>query len=80
MTALGAVSLSAQSIQHRLDAMLDAAPFNRQLWGVALVDERGRLLYGRNAERLFIPASNTKLVVSTVAAALLPPGWTGGTM
>ena len=59
----------------RLDARLDRPPFNRQLWGVALVDENGRLLYGRNADRLFIPASNTKLVVSAVASALLPPDW-----
>jgi hypothetical protein len=36
----------------------------------------GKQLYGRNADRMFIPASNTKLVVSAVAAALLPPEWT----
>ncbi len=59
----------------QLDSLLDAPPFNRNLWGVALVDEKGRLLYGRNADKLFIPASNTKLVVTTVAAALLPPDW-----
>jgi D-alanyl-D-alanine carboxypeptidase/D-alanyl-D-alanine-endopeptidase (penicillin-binding protein 4) len=46
---------------------------------VALVDERGRLLYGRNADKLFIPASNTKLVVSAVASALFPPEWTVST-
>ena len=62
-----------------LDSLLDAAPFNRNLWGVALVDDGGRLLYGRNADKLFIPASNTKLVVATVAAALLPPDWTVST-
>ncbi len=60
----------------QLDALLDAPPFNRLLWGVALVDEQGRLLYGRNADRLFIPASNAKLVVSAVAATLLPADWT----
>lgn len=65
----------AQSLAKRLDSRLDRPPFNRQLWGVALVDERGRLLYGRNENRLFIPASNTKLVVSAVASALLPPDW-----
>ncbi len=59
-----------------LDSLLDSPPFDRGLWGVALVDAGGRLLYGRNADRLFIPASNTKLVVSAVAAALLPPAWT----
>ena len=46
------------------------------LWGVALVDEKGPLLYGRNQRQLFIPASNTKLVVAAVASALLPPDWT----
>ena len=60
----------------QLDALLDAPPFDRSLWGVALVDGRGKLLYGRNADKLFIPASNTKLVVSSVAAALFPPDFT----
>jgi D-alanyl-D-alanine carboxypeptidase/D-alanyl-D-alanine-endopeptidase (penicillin-binding protein 4) len=73
---LGAARLPAQSLPRRIDARLDAAPFDRQLWGVALVDEQGRLLYGRNARQLFIPASNTKLVVAAVASALLPPDWT----
>jgi D-alanyl-D-alanine carboxypeptidase/D-alanyl-D-alanine-endopeptidase (penicillin-binding protein 4) len=68
-------ALSAQSLARRIDARLDAPPFNRQFWGVALVDEGGRLLYGRNQDRLFIPASNTKLVVSAVASALLPRDW-----
>jgi D-alanyl-D-alanine carboxypeptidase/D-alanyl-D-alanine-endopeptidase (penicillin-binding protein 4) len=67
--------LSAQSLGRRIDSRMDAPPFNRQFWGVALVDEGGRLLYGRNQDRLFIPASNTKLVVSAVASALLPPDW-----
>jgi D-alanyl-D-alanine carboxypeptidase/D-alanyl-D-alanine-endopeptidase (penicillin-binding protein 4) len=66
---------AAQSLSKRLDARLDRPPFNRQLWGVALMDEGGRLIYGRNPDRLFIPASNTKLVVSAVASALLPPDW-----
>lgn len=73
-----ATPLAAQgtALQKRLDARLDAPPFNRQLWGVALVDEKGTLLYGRNADRLFVPASNTKIVVSAVAAALFPPDFT----
>jgi len=75
---LPATPLSAQSasLQKRVDARLDTAPFNRQLWGVALVDEKGKLLYGRNADRMFVPASNTKIVVSAVAAALFDPDFT----
>lgn len=78
LSALSAVSArcSAQSLPKRLDARLDRAPFDRHLWGVALVDEKGSLLYGRNPRQLFIPASNTKIVVAAVASALLPPDWT----
>ncbi len=69
-------AMGQKTLARRLDARLDRPPFHRQLWGVALLDEQGRLLYGRNQDRLFIPASNAKLVVSAVAAALLPPDWT----
>ncbi len=79
MTALllvSAASAHAQTLARRLDARLDAAPFDRQLWGVAVVDERGHLLFGRNQRRLFTPASNAKIVVAAVASALFPPDWT----
>jgi len=65
-----------KALAQRLDALLDAPEFAHQLWGVALLDQKGKLLYGRNADRLFIPASNTKLVVTSVAASRLPPDFT----
>jgi serine-type D-Ala-D-Ala carboxypeptidase/endopeptidase (penicillin-binding protein 4) len=61
------------ALARRLDALLDQPPFNRVTWGAYAVDERGRVLYQRNADRLFVPASNTKLVVTATATALLPP-------
>jgi serine-type D-Ala-D-Ala carboxypeptidase/endopeptidase (penicillin-binding protein 4) len=67
---------SAQKLGKRLDRRLDTPPFDRQFWGVAVVDQNGKLVYGRNQRQLFTPASNTKLVVSAVAAALFPPDWT----
>jgi D-alanyl-D-alanine carboxypeptidase/D-alanyl-D-alanine-endopeptidase (penicillin-binding protein 4) len=76
LTAYPATRLPAQSLARRLDRRLDAAPFNRNLWGVVVIDERGRTVYARNADRLFIPASNTKIIVSAVASALLAPDWT----
>jgi D-alanyl-D-alanine carboxypeptidase/D-alanyl-D-alanine-endopeptidase (penicillin-binding protein 4) len=79
LTAGPAGGLAAQlpkKATRQLDSLLDAAPFDRNLWGVALVDARGRLVYGRNADKLFIPASNTKLLVTSVAAALFPADWT----
>src|SRR5262245_2130167 len=76
LSAFPSFRLSAQSLSKRLDRRLDAPPMDRNLWGVALVDEKGALLYGRNQRQLFIPASNTKIVVAAVASALLPPDWT----
>src|SRR6185295_10870273 len=79
-SAFSAPALRAQSstspLAFRLDARLDSPPFDRQLWGVALVDEKGALLFGRNQRQLFVPASNNKIVVAAVASALLPPDWT----
>ena len=72
LLAGAAAPLSAQSLTKRLDRLLDAAPFDRHHWGVIVVDTTGKVLYQRNGTRLFVPASNTKLVVSAVAAALLP--------
>ncbi|MFL5490283.1 MAG: D-alanyl-D-alanine carboxypeptidase/D-alanyl-D-alanine-endopeptidase, partial [Gemmatimonadales bacterium] len=67
--------LAQADFARRIDARLNTVPFNRQLWGIALLDQNGRLVYGRNESRLFIPASNTKLIVSAVASALLSPDW-----
>lgn len=60
----------------RLARLFDEPPLDRNLWGVAVLDARSRLLFGLNAERLFMPASNVKLVVTAVASALLPAEWT----
>ncbi len=76
LALLATPGAGAQALQKRIDTRLGAAPLNRNLWGVVLMDATGKQLYGRNAGRMFIPASNTKLVVSAVAAALLPPDWT----
>jgi serine-type D-Ala-D-Ala carboxypeptidase/endopeptidase (penicillin-binding protein 4) len=73
--AAAAAQAGQKDLKRRLDAALDITPLNRQLWGVALTDPNGRLLYGRNESRLFIPASNAKIVVAAVASALLPPDW-----
>jgi len=74
-----APALGAQSLGKRLDRILDAPPFDRHHWGVVVLDTTGKVLYGRNATRLFVPASNTKLVVSAAATVLLPPDGTVAT-
>ncbi|MGH7593993.1 MAG: D-alanyl-D-alanine carboxypeptidase/D-alanyl-D-alanine endopeptidase [Gemmatimonadales bacterium] len=67
---------SAQSLTTRIDHRLDGPGLDRLLWGVAVTDLDGHLLFGRNADRLFIPASNTKLLVSITANTLLGPRFT----
>ena len=74
--AFCAPGLPAQSLSKRLGRLLDAPPFDRHSWGVAVLDTTGKLLYQRNATRLFIPASNTKLMVAAAATVLLPPDGT----
>src|SRR3989440_7509596 len=60
------------SLEHRLAQLVDAPPFDRATWGLYVVDDRGRVLYRRNADHFSVPASNTKLVVTAAAAVLLP--------
>ncbi len=71
--------MHAQSLNHRVDQRLNTPPLQRNLWGVVLTTTDGEVLYDRNAERLFMPASNTKLIVSAVASALLSADFTVNT-
>ncbi len=56
----------------RVDRLLETEPYRQTVWGILMADEQGRVIYERNADRLFVPASTAKLVVSAAAAALLP--------
>lgn len=59
-----------------IDSMIDAPAFSNAQWGVLIVDPaRGDTLYSRNAGKLFMPASNQKLVTGAVALALLGPDY-----
>ena len=60
------------SLADRLNRLLDEPPFDRALWGVAIADPRGRIVYERNGGRLFVPASSTKVIVSAAALWMLP--------
>jgi len=67
--------LPAQTLGQDLNRLLDRPPFHRNHWGVVVMDLSGRVIASRHAEQLFMPASNTKLLVAAAAAALLPPGF-----
>jgi len=57
-----------------IDSMVNAPEFRTALWGILIVDpEKHDTLYAHNAVKLFIPASNQKLVSSSVMLEQLGP-------
>jgi D-alanyl-D-alanine carboxypeptidase/D-alanyl-D-alanine-endopeptidase (penicillin-binding protein 4) len=61
----------------RIAAFLDASPVARtSFWGVRIVSlDRNRVLFERNASRLFLPASNAKLFTTALALVRLGPDY-----
>src|SRR5947207_11296765 len=65
------------TLRAAIDSMADAPEFHNACWGVLVVDpERGDTLYSRNAGKLFLPASNMKIITSSVALEQLGPDFT----
>jgi len=59
-----------------LDSLFAGADFARAQWGVLVQSlDNGQVLYRHNAERLFMPASNNKIVTGTVSLARLGPDY-----
>jgi D-alanyl-D-alanine carboxypeptidase/D-alanyl-D-alanine-endopeptidase (penicillin-binding protein 4) len=69
--------LSAQSLPDRIDSILDSTEASRRAyWGVRIVDLTDEsVIYARNADHFFIPASNTKLLSTALALKRLGPGF-----
>ena len=58
----------------RVDAALAEAHAQKALWGVLVTDrDTGEVLYELNADRFFTPASNAKIVTTSLALATLGP-------
>ena len=72
LTISAAAPLQAQGLEQRVTRLIDRPPFDRATWNIYAQDDRGRVLFNRNGDRLSVPASNTKLIVSAVATVLLP--------
>jgi len=70
----GAPVVSRAELVHSIDSMVNAPEFRNAMWGVLIVDPLANdTLYSHNATKLFIPASNQKLVTTSVLLEQLGP-------
>lgn len=69
--------LTAQTLSERIDSILDSTDSSRRAyWGLRIVDlSDGSVVYQRNADHYFIPASNTKLLSTALALTRLGPDY-----
>lgn len=64
------------SLQYMVDSVLAAPMWRNARWGILLVDaERGDTILSHDADRLFMPASNQKLLTAAVAFHTLGPDY-----
>jgi D-alanyl-D-alanine carboxypeptidase/D-alanyl-D-alanine-endopeptidase (penicillin-binding protein 4) len=79
VTVMGRVNPSSPraSLAHVIDSLTSQPAFRNANWGVLIVNPRtGDTLYSKNAGKLFMPASNMKIITSAAALALLGPDYT----
>ena len=64
------------ALRQFIDSLVDVPDFRSTHWGMLVVDPgRGETLYARNADKLFMPASNMKLLTGATALAQLGPDY-----
>lgn len=65
-----------RSLAQVIDSITMQSPLQRTSWGILVQDAAsGRVLFARNPEKHFIPASNTKLVIGVVAFGKFGADW-----
>ncbi|MFN2637004.1 MAG: D-alanyl-D-alanine carboxypeptidase/D-alanyl-D-alanine-endopeptidase [Gemmatimonadaceae bacterium] len=64
-------------LRHQIDSLTSQQIFRNAHWGVLIVDPRtADTLYSRNASKVFMPASNQKIITAAMALTLLGPDYT----
>jgi D-alanyl-D-alanine carboxypeptidase/D-alanyl-D-alanine-endopeptidase (penicillin-binding protein 4) len=67
---------SRKPLAARIDTILAEPDLTRGFWGIEVVSlSGGKVLYTQNSEKLFTPASNTKLFTTAAALALIGPDY-----
>lgn len=68
--------LDLERFRHRVDAALSANGPDKGAWGILVEDAAsGEVLYARNPDGYFMPASNAKLFTTALALATLGPDY-----
>jgi serine-type D-Ala-D-Ala carboxypeptidase/endopeptidase (penicillin-binding protein 4) len=71
-----AVRADVERFRQRTEAALSSAGPDKGAWGVLVTDAAtGEVLYSRNADGYFMPASNAKLFTTALALATLGPDY-----
>jgi len=72
--SLNSAEVTSFTLAEAIDQVLSSRTAHRSFWGVHIVElNSGRVLYERNSEKLFVPASNQKLLSTALALSLLGP-------
>ena len=69
---LSTAAVRADDLAKKIEAVIDGTEYKQAHWGVLIVDSKtGDVVYARNAEKLFAPASTTKLYSCATALCVL---------
>ncbi|MDK2970455.1 MAG: hypothetical protein PWP23_210 [Candidatus Sumerlaeota bacterium] len=69
-------AVASDTLAAKLDAVFLAPKFSSAHWGVRVETLDGRVLYDRNGEKGFMPASNLKIITTSAALEKLGPDFT----
>jgi D-alanyl-D-alanine carboxypeptidase/D-alanyl-D-alanine-endopeptidase (penicillin-binding protein 4) len=66
----------AKPLASRIEAVLSTPELKRGFWGIEVVSQKtGKVLFSQNADRLFTPASNTKLFTTAAVLEMIGPNY-----
>src|SRR6516165_3163847 len=75
-SAMALYAQSADSLASRVEKIISRPEFAHSNFGIEFDDlESGKVLYSLNAEKLFVPASTTKLLTEGTVLAKLGPNY-----